>query len=132
MKPTRPTRRPRTPSLAAERLEAREMLTGGVGSTFAIIPATIAKAGGHVSVSFTINPSLFTDPGKKPFVLGLDVAPNSNSKADPTIRSVTTPTGQTLSVTHAVFDPKVTRTGVQGASPLSSAALVTIPGLQPK
>jgi hypothetical protein len=132
MKPSRPTRRPRTPSLAAERLEAREMLTGGVGSTFAIIPATIAKAGGHVSVSFTMNPSLFTDPGNKPFVLGLDVAPNSNSQANPTIRSVTTPTGRTLGVTHAVFDPKVTRTGVQGASALSSAALVTIPGLQPK
>ena len=133
MNPSRPTpRRTRTPSLATERLEDRQMLTGGVGSTFAIIPATISKAGGQVSVSFSLNPSLFTDKGNKPFVLGLDVAPNTNSTANPIIKSVTTPTGQTLNVTHSNFDPNVKRTGVQGTSKLSSAALVTIPGFEPK
>ncbi len=35
-------------------------------------------------------------------------------------------------MTHANFDPKVTRTGVQGTSKLSTAALVTIPGLPAK
>ena len=129
MNPSRPNRKPRTPNLAPEQLEARQMLTGGVGSTFAIIPATISKAGGQVSVDFTLNSTLFKDPGNKPFVLGVDVAPNTNSTVNPAIKSVTTPTGQSLSVTHAVFDPKVTRTGVQGASKLSSAGLVTIPGL---
>jgi Dockerin type I domain len=132
MKPSRPTRRVRTPSLATERLEDRQMLTGGVGSTFAIIPATISKAGGQVAVSFALNPSLFTDKGNKPFVLGIDVAPNTNSTANPIIRSVTTPTGQTLSVTHANFDQKVKRTGVQGTSSLTTAALVNIPGLPAK
>ena len=132
MKPSRPTRRLRTPSLAPERLEDRQMMTGGVGSTFAIIPATISKAGGSVSVSFSLNPSLFTDKGNKPFILGLDVAPNTNSSANPMLKSVTTPTGQTLSVTHSAFDPKVKRSGVEGSSALTSAALVTIPGLPTK
>ena len=130
MNPSRPNRKPRTPILAPERLESRQMLTGGVGSTFAIIPATISKAGGQVSVSFALNPALFTDPGNKPFVLGIDVAPNTGSTVNPMVKSVTTPTGQTLNVTHAVFDPKVTRTGVQGSNPQSTAALVTIPGVQ--
>jgi Dockerin type I domain len=132
MKPSRPNRRLRTPSLAPERLEDRKMMTGGVGSTFAIIPATIAKAGGQVSVSFALDPSLFTDKGNKPFILGLDVAPNTNSSANPMLKSVTTPNGQTLSVSHSTFDPKVKRSGVEGSSALTSAALVTIPGLPTK
>ena len=132
MNPSRPDRKPRTPSLAPEQLENRQMLTGGVGSTFAIIPATISKAGGQVSVSFTMNSTLFKDPGNKPFILGIDVAPNTSSTVNPQITSVTTPTGQKLNATHATFDPKVTRTGVQGSGKLSTAALVTIPGLPAK
>ena len=130
MNPSNPKpRRPRSPSLSAESLEKREMMTGGVGDTFAILPATIKTAGGHTSVSFSLDPKLFTDKGNKPFVLGIDVAPNKNATTIPIVQSVTTPSGKTLSVTHATFDPKVTRTGVQSASKLSSAGLVTIPGL---
>ena len=105
------------------------MMTGGVGNTFAILPATIAKAGGTATVSFNLDPKLFTDKGNKPFVIGIDVAPNSTSTANPTITSVTTPTGQTLKAQHTVFDAEVKRTGVQSESKTSSAALITIPGL---
>ena len=132
MNPSHPNRKSRTPSLAPEQLEGRRMMTGGVGSSFAIIPATIAKAGAQASISFTLNSTLFKDPGNKPFTLGIDVAPNTNSTANPIIKSVTTPDGHSLSVAHATFDPKVTRTGVQGASKLSTAGLVTIPGLPAK
>jgi len=125
-------RRPRTPKLAAEVLEDRELMTGGVGSTFAIIPATIKSPGGHAIISFTLNSKLFTDPGNKPFVLGIDAAPNQGSTALPIVRSVRTPTGKVLPAVHAPFDPKVTRTGAQAASHASSAGLVTIPGLEPK
>ncbi len=124
-------RRPRTPALAPERLEGRDLMTGGVGSTFAIIPATISQAGGHATVSFNLDPKLFTDPGNKPFVLGVDVAANQGSKANPVIRSVTTPTGKVLGVTHSPFDSHVTRTGSGVANKMSSASLVTIPGLPP-
>ncbi len=122
-------RRPRKPSFAPERLESRELMTGGVGDTFAIMPAKIVTAGGHTTAQFLLNPNLFTDPGHKPFVLGIDVAPNQGSAVNPIIRSVTTPSGKSLSVTHATFNPKITRTGPQAASGLSSGALVTIPGL---
>ena len=129
MNPSQPKRKPRTATIAAEPLETRQMLTGGVGSTFAIIPATISKAGGTASVSFTLNPAYFTDPGHKSFTLGLDIAPGTNSTVNPVIRSVTTPTGKVLNVTHASFATSVKRTGVQSSNPQSTAALVTIPGL---
>ncbi len=130
MNPSNPKpRRPRSPSLSAETLEKREMMTGGVGDTFAILPATISTAGGHTSVAFSLDPKLFTDKGNKPFVLGIDVAPGSSSTTNPMVQSVTTPNGKTLSVTHATFDPTVPRTGVQSSSKVSSASLVTIPGL---
>jgi hypothetical protein len=130
MNPSHPkARRSRASLFAPERLEGRELMTGGVGDTFAIIPATISKANGHAVVSFDLNPKLFTDPGHKPFLLGVDVAPNSGSPANPMVTSVTSPTGKTLPVTHAKFDPAVTRSGVMATSSLSSAGLVQIPGL---
>lgn len=132
MNPSNPKpRRPRSPSLAPETLEKRELMTGGVGDTFAILPATIKKAGGQATVSFTLDPKLFTTNGK-PFVLGIDVAPGSTSSTNPMVKSVTSSTGKSLAVQHATFDPKVNRTGAQSDSKLSSAALVTIPGTTAK
>ena len=125
-------RRPRSPSLNPELLEKREMMTGGVGDTFAILPATIKKAGGQTSVEFTLDPKLFKTNGHKPFVLGIDVAPNSSATTNPTVRSVTAPNGKSLPVQHSMFDPKVSRTGVQSGSKMSSATLVTIPGFDGK
>ena len=132
MKSPRPNRKRRTPSFAPELLETRQMLTGGVGSTFAIIPGTITKTNGQVSVSFNLNPAYFTDPGNKPFQLGLDVAAGTNSTVNPVIQSVTTPAGKTLSVSHAIYDPAVKRTGVEATNKDSTAVLVTIPGLGSK
>jgi hypothetical protein len=122
-------RRPRTASLAPELLEARELMTGGVGDTFAILPATIATARGHTTVAFNLDPKLFTDPGNKPFILGVDVAPNQNSAVVPVITSVVGPNGKALPVSHATFDPTVKKTATTSSSNVSSAALVTIPGL---
>lgn len=135
MNPSNPKpRRPRSPQLNAEALEVREMMTGGVGDTFAILPATIKTAGGHTTVSFALDPKLFTSTkkGNKSFVLGIDVAANSSGTARPVVESVTTPDGKKLAVQHATFDPSVTRTGVQADNKMSSAALVTIPGLPTK
>ena len=131
MNPSNPKpRRPKTPTLNAESLEPRELMTGGVGDTFAIMPATIKTANGHTTVSFALDPKLFsTAKAGKSFVLGIDVAPNSTGSAQPVVQSVTTPNGKKLSVQRATFDPKVTRTGAQADSKMSSAALVTIPGL---
>jgi len=130
MNPYRPeNRKNRKPALAPEVLEGRELMTGGVGDTFAIIPATIARPGGQATVSFNLDPKMFTDPGNKPFLLGIDVAPGKGSGALPRIVSVTTPAGKTLPVIHAAFDPSVKKTGASASNTSSSATLVTIPGL---
>jgi len=132
MKSSRTDRKRRQVSIAPELLETRQMLTGGVGSTFAIIPGTIAKTNGQTSISFNLNPAYFTDPGHKSFQLGLDIAPGTNSTVNPVITSVTTPTGKVISVTHSPYDPAVKRTGVEATNKNSTAALVTIPGLPAK
>ena len=135
MNPSNPkARRTRSATLNTETLEKREMMTGGVGDTFAILPSTIKTANGHTTVAFALDPKLFTDTkkGNKSFVLGIDVAPASSGTTQPIVQSVTTPGGKTLAVKHVLFDPKVTRTGVQADNKMSSAALVTIPGLPTK
>ena len=132
MKPSRPDRKRRTASLAPELLETRQMLTGGVGSTFAIVPGTISKTDGQTSISFNLNPAYFTDPGNKPFQLGLDVAAGTSSTVNAVIESVTTPAGKTLRVSHATYDPAVKRSGVEATNKNSTAVLVTIPGLEAK
>ncbi len=132
MNPNRTDRKRRKPLFAAEQLETRQMLTGGVGSTFAIIPATITKAGGQATVSFQLNPAYFTDPGNKPFLLGIDVAANASSTANPSVVSVTAPNGKSLQVAHTPFDTAVKRTGAGSLNKMSSAVLVTVPGLPAK
>ena len=133
MNQSRPqNRKPRVAAPSAELLEDRKLMTGGVGDTFAIMPATITKAGGHATVSFNLSPSLFTDKGNKPFVLGIDIAAGTGSSALPKVLSVTTPTGKTLSVAHAAFDASVKKTGASASNTVSSAGLVTIPGITGK
>lgn len=128
MNPSQPTpKRRRTPILAAEALETRQLMTGGVGNTIAIVPTTINKAGGQVAVSFTLDPKLISVPkGKKSFVLGLDVAPDSGSKAAPVIKAVTAGR-QALKVENAVYDKKVQKATNDGNGNRSSATTVTIP-----
>ena len=129
MNPSQPTpKRRRTPSLSTEALETRQLMTGGVGNTFAIVPATIANSGGQVSVSFVLDPKLISVPkGKKAIVLGLDVAPDSGSSASPVVKSVTGPGGKVLKVENAVYDKSVKKTTNDGNGNKSSAATVTIP-----
>ncbi|WP_435015714.1 dockerin type I domain-containing protein [Tundrisphaera sp. TA3] len=129
MNTSQPTpKRRRTPTLSAEGLETRQLMTGGVGNTFAIVPATLNKPGGQVSVSFVLDPKLISVPkGKKSIVLGLDVAPDSGSAASPVVKSVTAPGGKVLKVTNAVYDKAVKKGGNDGNGNKSSAVTVTIP-----
>ena len=86
MNPSNPkARRTRSATLSTETLEKREMMTGGVGDTFAILPSTIKTANGHTTVSFALDPKLFTDTkkGNKSFVLGIDVASASSGQPSP-------------------------------------------------
>jgi hypothetical protein len=101
----RAPRRARQPQLGAESLEPRELLTGGAGNTFAIIPGTITSAGGSASVSFTIDPAHFTLPHGK-LALGIDVAPDPSGTLKPLISSAEGPGGTPIpQLFHSIYDP---------------------------
>lgn len=100
-------RRPQQVQLGAEALESRELLTGGAGNTFAIVPGTIDKPGDTVSVSFTLTQSNFTRPKNK-VAMGVDVVADSAGSLKPLIASVTDPHGTVVPQTfHSIYDPHV-------------------------
>src|SRR5262249_9102630 len=74
----------------AEALETRNLLTGGAGNTFAIMPVTIVAANGTATVPITIDPTHFTLPNHK-FALGVDVALGDGSTINALVTSVTNP-----------------------------------------
>ncbi len=91
----------------AEALETRQLLTGGAGNTFAIIPSTIDTPNGTVSVSFTLDQTHFTRPKGK-VAMGIDVVPDPAGTLKPLISSVTDPHGDVVPQTiHAIYDPTV-------------------------
>lgn len=62
------------PKVEGQVLESRRLMTGGMGSTFALIPGAISTPGGSADVKVTVSPTLFTIP-KGHFKLGVDVVP---------------------------------------------------------
>ena len=81
-------RRPKTVRPVAESLETRALLTGGAGSTFALVPGEISTAGGTQTVTVHVDPGHFTMP-RKSMTLGVDIAASSGSTVHPKIISVT-------------------------------------------
>jgi hypothetical protein len=117
-------RRRRDVRLAPEILESRNLMTGGAGSTFAIVPGTITTGGGVTAVKFTIDPSHFTIPKGK-FDLGIDVVAQPGSKAKPMITTVFATDAHGLNttvrrVTHGTYDPHLKQKNVAGGSSTSS------------
>ena len=81
-------RKTQKPVLAPDALETRSMMTGGIGSTFALIPGEVAAAGGSQVVTVKLESDHFTLPKHK-LLLGVDVAAATNdSKVAPKIVSV--------------------------------------------
>ncbi len=121
----RTPRRRRQPQLNAESLESRELLTGGAGNTFAILPGTIDKPGDTVSVPFTIDSTHFTRPSGK-MALGIDVVPDPNGTLKPLISSVTNPHGDVVPQTfHSIYAPHVKHRQV-GSGAGTSAVLTPV------
>jgi Dockerin type I domain len=118
--------------LAPDFLEDRVVLSAGQGSTFAIIPGTVATAGQVSTVNFMLNPTMFTTPKRNGDIeLGIDVAaasPTSSTTAatlEPQIVSVTDASGHTIRVQHSKYDPKVAKANKLGDAQ-TSASLVTL------
>jgi hypothetical protein len=126
MNPSNPSsRRRQNARLAPEILESRELLTGGAGDTFAIIPGTIAKANEPAAIKFTIDPAHFVIP-KGVFTLGVDVVAQSGSSLKPLISSVNGPNGAIVPQTfHSVYAPHLPNSKVAGGQ-ATSAVLTPI------
>jgi hypothetical protein len=132
-KETRRTRRHLRP--APDLLEDRMVLSSGEGSTFAIMPGSVATAGKVGSTTFKIDPSLFSSPSKTGrIVIGIDIAPatpasSTSSTTTPTLTpeivSVTDGSGHVIRAQHTKYDPKVAKVNKLGNSP-TSAVLVTL------
>src|SRR4051812_24911045 len=91
MTPNDPTARRRSRFRPdAEALEGRALLTAGAGSTFALVPGTIAQTNGMQSIPFAISGANFKLPHNH-VALGLDVAAQTGSSINPLIVSVTDP-----------------------------------------
>jgi Dockerin type I domain len=118
--------------LAPDFLEDRVVLSSGQGSTFAIIPGTVTTAGQVSTVSFKLDPTMFTTPKRNGDIeLGIDIAaatPTSSTTAatlQPQIVSVTDASGHTIRVQHTKYDPKVAKANKLGDAQ-TSASLVTL------
>jgi hypothetical protein len=103
---------------APDVLEDRMVLSSGEGSTFAIMPGTVAGPGMVSSVSFKLDPSLFSSPRKDGrIVVGIDITPaeanstgsTATSTLQPEILSVKDASGHMIHVTHSKYDPKVAK-----------------------
>lgn len=89
MRPSRPEdRRRRQATPRPEMLETRQLLTGGAGNTFAIMPANIASAGAKAVVPFAYSPTVMTLTPRHQITLGVDVAAQSGSKVIPRILGI--------------------------------------------
>jgi hypothetical protein len=134
MIPSKPMRRVRRRVCAApEVLEDRLVLSAGQGDTFAIMPGAVTNVGQVSSVTFKIDPTLFTAPKGK-LVMGIDIAPatpassaktTTTASLKPEIVSVTDSSGRVIRVQHTHYDRKVAKANKLGNAP-TSASLVTI------
>lgn len=120
MNPSQPSRRQRATVLATERLEGRELMTGGTGNSFALVSGTVATAGLRpTAVKVTIDPSHFTIP-KGQFTLGIDVVPSSGSKIKPQIVAVEDGSGHAQKLTRSVYAANLPSSTVVGGQPTSA------------
>lgn len=119
-------RRRRAAVLDPDCLETRQLLTGGQGNTFAIMPVVADAPGGSVKSAFTLAPSHFTVPKGK-IVLGLDIAVPQQSNARPSIVGVADATGKPIrDLQYSLYDPRATRKAAAAQTLESSAVLATL------
>ena len=101
-------RKKRGRDFSLEMLEGRQLLSAGEGSTFAIMPGTIASAGQVSSVQFKIDPSQFTPAKGGKILLGIDVAASPGSTVEPEIISVKDARGHVAaSLIHSVYTAQI-------------------------
>jgi hypothetical protein len=110
-----------------ERLEERQLLSAGMGSTFAIIPGTVTTAGQTSSVQFTIDPGQFKAGKGGKILLGIDIAADPSSGIKPAIVSIKNASGRMAAQVHHSFYSEALVKAKSLGSPITSAIVATIP-----
>ena len=113
--------------VSLEVLEDRQLLSAGMGSTFAIVPGSVDKAGQVSSVQFKIDPTMFTAGRGGKITLGIDIAADStaSSPVKPQIVSVKDASGHVTMVQHSRYSASIVKSSSGDAVLL--ATLVTLP-----
>lgn len=127
MNPSRKqSRTRRNPLFSIDMLEDRRVLSAGMGSTFAIVPGTIAEAGKSSSVEIRIDPSHFTGGRGGRMVVGIDVAADPNSTVKPSVVGIRGANGRpAAAVQHSIYSQAVVKSAKLG-SPISSAVTTVL------
>lgn len=118
-------RKTRKPGLAVDALEDRRVLSAGMGSTFAIIPGTLAEANKVSTVDVKLDPTHFSAGKRGRIVLGIDVAADPNSEAKPMVTAVKAANGRNIPVQHARYSKALVQAQNIG-TPISTAATLTV------
>ncbi len=119
-------RKRRGKGFSLEVREDRQLLSAGMGSTFAIMPGSVDKAGQTSSVQFKLDPSQFTPGRGGKIVLGLDVAADPSTSIKPQIVSIKQADGRiAASLHHSMYTPAIVKSKKLGSA-VSSAVLVTL------
>jgi hypothetical protein len=113
-------------SFSLEPLDERQLLSAGMGSTFAIMPGSVDKAGQISSIQFKIDPSQFTPGRDGKIVLGMDVAADPSGNIKPQIVSIKSVDGRLAApLHHSLYSASIVKANKLG-SPISSAVLATL------
>lgn len=108
-----------------EMLEDRQMLTGGAGSIFALVPGEVTAAKQPATHTFTINNDSFTLKNRG-MTLGIDIAAAGTSKVQPKVSSVENTSGKPLRITYPVGGVLKARSTTGGIDARNGAVLVPI------
>ncbi|MGO9601300.1 MAG: dockerin type I domain-containing protein [Isosphaeraceae bacterium] len=109
-----------------EPLEDRQLLSSGEGSTFAIMPGTIAKSGQISTVKFTLNSSEFKPSHGGKILLGIDVAADSSTNLKPQIVGVQTANGHSAGeLIRSMYTATIIKSK-KLSNPLTSAVLIRL------
>lgn len=108
-----------------EMLEGRQLLTGGAGSIFALVPGEVTVAKQPATHTFTIGNDHFTLKNRG-MTLGIDIAATKGSTVQPKVAAVTNAAGKALKISYPVGGVLKAKSSTGNVDARNGAALVTI------
>ncbi|OJW24993.1 MAG: hypothetical protein BGO49_01805 [Planctomycetales bacterium 71-10] len=118
-------RKSRKPGLAVDTLEDRRVLSAGMGSTFAIVPGTVAEANKVSTVDVKLDSTHFTAGNRGRITLGIDVAADPSSSVKPVVSAIKSANGRNVAFQHSRYSQALVKAQGMG-TPLSSAVTTTV------